>query len=151
MDYDIIIIGSGPAGYVAAIRAGQLGLKTVIIEKKDIGGMCLNWGCIPTKSLIESAKFFNRLNYAVDFGIDGIELNKISFNRKQAKTRATKIINRLTGGTRYLLKKNAVEIIIGEAKINSDKSITVNNRNITAGHIIIATGSYPIDAKANVP
>lgn len=151
MDYDVIIIGSGPAGYVAAIRAGQVGLKTALIEKKQIGGMCLNWGCIPTKSLIESAKFFDRLQKATDFGVDGIDLKKIEFNWLQAKQRAQRIVSKLTKGVEYLLNKNGVEIIIGEARINADKSITVNNRNIEAPHVILATGSYPRDAKLNVP
>ena len=73
MDYDLIIIGAGPAGYVAAIRAGQAGLKTAIIEKKNVGGMCLNWGCIPSKAMLESAKYFSRLSMASDFGVEGID------------------------------------------------------------------------------
>ena len=80
MDYDIIIIGAGPAGYVAAIRAAQVGLKTAIIEKYYIGGMCLNWGCIPTKSLIESARVFEKVKNSEEFGIDGIDKNNLSFN-----------------------------------------------------------------------
>ena len=74
MEYDVIIIGSGPAGYVAGIRAGQVGLKTAVIEKKDVGGMCLNWGCIPSKAIIESAKYYERLSDAADFGIDGVDM-----------------------------------------------------------------------------
>ncbi|MBT3302179.1 MAG: FAD-dependent oxidoreductase, partial [Bacteroidetes bacterium] len=98
MEYDVIIIGSGPAGYVAAIRAGQVGLKTALIEKKHIGGMCLNWGCIPTKALIESGKFYHKLNQAKKFGIDGIDLQEVSFNWENAKKRANTIIKKLTGG-----------------------------------------------------
>ena len=151
MEYDVIIIGSGPAGYVAAIRAGQVGLKTALIEKKHIGGMCLNWGCIPTKALIESGKFYHKLNQAKKFGIDGIDLQEVSFNWENAKKRANTIIKKLTGGVEYLLKKNGIEIIIGEAKITSNNSVSVNNRTIEAKNIIIATGSYPKPINANIP
>ena len=109
--YDLIIIGSGPAGYVAAIRAGQSGLKTAIVEKDKIGGMCLNWGCIPTKSILESAKTLHKVKQAAEFGIEGIDINNLSLNWKKASTRATKIVTKLTRGIEFLLKKNAVEII----------------------------------------
>ncbi|MBL6963612.1 MAG: dihydrolipoyl dehydrogenase [Bacteroidetes bacterium] len=151
MEYDVIIIGSGPAGYVAAIRAGQLGLKTILIEKKQIGGMCLNWGCIPTKSLIESAKFYRRLNQSSKFGIDGIDMKKVSFNWENAKKRANLIVKKLGGGISHLLKKNGVEILIGEACITSQNTVTVNNRNIEGKNMIIATGSYPKPVHKNVP
>ena len=133
MKYDVIIIGSGPAGYVAAIRAGQVGLRTAIVEKENIGGMCLNWGCIPSKSVIESAKLYNKiLKDASKFGIDGIDKKAISFNYNKAVKRANSIVTKLTKGVEFLLKKNGVEIIKGEAEIISGKSITVNNRrNIT--------------------
>ncbi len=80
MDYDLIIVGAGPAGYVAAIRAGQAGLKTALIEKKNVGGMCLNWGCIPSKAMLESAKYFSRLSMAADFGVEGIDVKTLTFN-----------------------------------------------------------------------
>lgn len=143
MKYDLIIIGSGPAGYVAGIRAGQVGLKTAIIEKDAIGGMCLNWGCIPTKALIESAKFYNRLNDAESFGIDGLDMKKIEFNFSNAVKRADKIVNKLTNGVEFLLKKNGVETIIGEAEIVGEKQVSVNNRTLEAENIFIATGSLP--------
>ncbi|MBT3209428.1 MAG: dihydrolipoyl dehydrogenase [Bacteroidetes bacterium] len=143
MKYDIIIIGSGPAGYVAAIRAGQLGLKTAIVEKSEIGGMCLNWGCIPSKSIIESAKLYNKIiKDAAKFGVDGIDKKSISFNFAKATKRANQIVKRLTKGIEFLLKKNGVEIIQGEAEIVSKNSITVNNRNIETENIIISSGSY---------
>ncbi len=151
MEYDVIIIGSGPAGYVAAIRAGQVGLKTALVEKQNIGGMCLNWGCIPSKSIIESAKFFDRLNQAEEFGVDGIDKNKLSFNWDNARKRAKSIAKKLTGGVEYLLKKNGVEVIQGEAKITSQNSISVNNRSIDATNLIIATGSYPSKLEADIP
>jgi dihydrolipoamide dehydrogenase len=143
MKYDLIIIGSGPAGYVAAIRAGQVGLKTAVIEKTHIGGMCLNWGCIPSKALIESAKFYSKLNDAKTFGIEGIDMKNISFSWTNAVTRAENIVDKLTNGVEYLLQKNGVEIIMGVAKIESENQVSVNNRLIEAENIIIATGSIP--------
>lgn len=108
MKYDVIIIGSGPGGYVAAIRVGQIGLKTAIIEKDDIGGMCLNWGCIPTKSIIESAKIFHKMKTVSEFGIDGIDVKTITLNWQKVKKRSERIVRRLTKGVEYLLKKNGV-------------------------------------------
>ena len=143
MEYDLIIIGSGPGGYVSAIRAGQLGMKVLLVEKDKLGGMCLNWGCIPSKSLIESAKKFAGLNDLKKYGIDGIDLKSVSFNWQAAVKKAMANATKLSKGIEFLLKKNAVETIFGEAKINSTNSITVENRNISAKNIIIATGSYP--------
>jgi dihydrolipoamide dehydrogenase len=143
MKYDIVIIGAGPAGYVAAIRAGQVGLKTALVEKKYIGGMCLNWGCIPTKAMIESGKMFARVIGASEFGVDGIDKNQLKFNWEKAKKRSTGIVKKLTGGVEYLLKKNGVDLIMGEAVIHDGKTITVDKRNIECENIIIATGSYP--------
>jgi dihydrolipoamide dehydrogenase len=143
MEYDIVIIGAGPAGYVAAIRAGQLGLKTAIVEKMYMGGMCLNWGCIPTKSLLECAKMFDKVKHADDFGIDGIFEHKISFNWEKAKIRSQGISGKLTAGISYLLKKNGVDIIYGTAKIGNDHTILVDDKKIHSKNIIIATGSKP--------
>ena len=150
MKYDVVIIGAGPAGYVAAIRAGQLGLKVALIEKKYIGGMCLNWGCIPTKALIESAKMFHHIQNGAEFGIDGIDLNQLSFNWDKAKKRATKIVRKLTGGVSFLLKKNGIEVITGDAMIRDNHTLTVDNRAIETDHIIIATGSYPAQVEKPV-
>ena len=149
MEYDIVIIGAGPAGYVAAIRAGQVGLKTAIIEKENVGGMCLNWGCIPTKAIIESAKKFDKIKNAVDFGIDGVDEFALVFNWAKVKDRSTKITKKLTAGVNYLLKKNGVEIITGEAKISADNTVVIDNRSFKAKNILIATGSKPakIDTK----
>jgi len=143
MEYDVIIIGAGPAGYVAGIRAGQVGLKTAIIEKQYIGGMCLNWGCIPTKAILESAKNFDKIKTSAAFGIDGIDLKKISFNWNKAKTRSTTITKKLTAGINFLLKKNGVELIIGTATILPGNSVRVGDTTINAKSIIIATGSKP--------
>ena len=141
--YDIIIIGAGPAGYVAAIRAAQVGLKAIVVEKKYVGGMCLNWGCITTKALIESAKLYNRVKSADNFGIDGIDKKKLSFNWEKAAKRAETIVKRLTKGIDYLFKKNGVELIMGEATITSLTTVSVENRTIEGKYIFIATGSYP--------
>ncbi len=142
--YNVIIIGSGPAGYVAAIRAGQLGLKTAIIEKDKIGGLCLNWGCIPTKALLESARFYHKIKTRADeFGITGISELKLGFDWVKALERAQKVVGILTSGVDYLLKKNGVETINGEAKIISENKISVDNRLLQTETIIIATGAKP--------
>jgi len=143
MDYDLIIIGAGPAGYVAAIRAGQAGLKTAIIEKKNVGGMCLNWGCIPSKAMLESAKYFSRLSMASDFGVEGLDPKKLSFSWEKGVKRSERIVRRLTKGVEFLLKKNNVEIIAGTASLEGEGTVVVDNRNLSAKNIIIATGSYP--------
>ncbi len=143
MDYDLIIIGAGPAGYVAAIRAGQLGLKTAIVEKKHIGGMCLNWGCIPSKTILESAKVYEKTKKLSEFGIDGIDLENISFNWDTVKKRSKKITKKLTAGVNFLLNKNGIEVINGTATIGADKNVYVDGKKITAENIIVATGSKP--------
>ena len=143
MDYDLLIIGAGPAGYVAGIRAGQVGLKTAIIEKDRLGGMCLNWGCIPSKSMLESAKLYARLGNAADFGIDGIERQALSFNWQNALARTRRIVERLGNGIAMLLKKYGVEVISGSAHIASANSVKVERRLISAANIFIATGSRP--------
>ena len=143
MKYNVIIIGSGPAGYVAAIRAGQVGLKTAIVEKNEIGGMCLNWGCIPTKSIIESAKIFHKTKNVSEFGVKGIDKNAITFDWKVAKKRSERIVRRLTKGVEFLLKKNGVDIINGLATIQSENSIIVEKQLYETDNIIIATGSKP--------
>ncbi len=140
--YDLIIIGSGPAGYVAAIRAGQVGLKTAIIEKDVIGGMCLNWGCIPSKSMMESVKLYQRIiKEASRFGIDGIDKKEISFNWNKATKRAESIVKKLTTGVEFLLNKSGVDILIGEAKIITATKILVNNQLLETKNIIISSGS----------
>jgi len=141
--YDVIIIGSGPAGYISAIRASQVGLKTVLIEKEKVGGMCLNWGCIPSKSMIESAKFYKKIKEsAQSFGIEGIDNKNIKFNWNQGILRAEGIVKKLAGGIEFLLNKNKAEIVKGEAFITSANSVSVNNRSLEAKNIIVATGSF---------
>ena len=151
MKYDVIIIGSGPAGYVAAIRAGQIGLKTAIIEKDYIGGMCLNWGCIPTKTIIESAKTFDSIKKASEFGIEGIDVKSVTLNWQKVKKRSERIVRRLTKGVEYLLKKNGVEIIKGTAVIQSENSVIVEKQLFETKNIIIATGSKPKELNNKIP
>jgi len=151
MEYDLIVIGAGPGGYVAAIRAGQTGLKTAIVEKADLGGMCLNWGCIPTKALLESAKKLQVVKNAAEFGVDGIDVKKLSFNWDKAVKRTQRIVKRLTKGVEFLLKKNGVDIIKGTASINMDKSVSVENMLLKTKSIIIATGSKPAPLDLKIP
>jgi dihydrolipoamide dehydrogenase len=142
-EYDLIIIGSGPAGYVAAIRAGQLGMSTAIVEKSSIGGMCLNWGCIPSKTLMESAKLFAKIEKAATFGIDGIDKKALSFNWKKAVGRKDRIVTRLVKGVEFLIKKNGIDTITGEGRITGADSVGVGEDEYSAKNILVATGSRP--------
>jgi dihydrolipoamide dehydrogenase len=151
MKYDVAIIGAGPGGYVAAIRAGQTGLKTVLAEKENIGGMCLNWGCIPTKAMLESAKRFTQAKEADKFGVGGIDKKKLFFDWSAALKRAERITRKLTKGVEFLLTKNGVEIIKGSAVIESAKSVSAENRLLEAENIIIATGSRPSPLPESIP
>lgn len=143
MKYDIIILGAGPAGYTAAIRAGQLGLKTAIIDKYAIGGMCVHWGCIPMKTMLESAQLFIKIKQAEMMGISNIPSDKAFLNWKRLTNRAKEISTRYRDEILNLLATNEVAIYEGEAVINADRSITVGNSNLEANHIIIATGTQP--------
>lgn len=143
MIYNLIIIGSGPAGYVAAIKAGQRGLKTLVIDKKYVGGMCLNWGCIPTKSILESAKMLQKVRSAADFGISGIDTATLSFDWQQAVKRTQQIVSKLSRGIEFLWKKNGVEFLKAEAKILSPTQVEADKRVFETKNILIATGSRP--------
>ncbi|AFC75389.1 dihydrolipoyl dehydrogenase [Rickettsia parkeri str. Tate's Hell] len=137
--YDVAVIGGGPGGYVAAIRAAQLKKKVVLIEKEHLGGVCLNWGCIPTKSLLKSAEVFEYIKHAKDYGIDakGAEINI-----KKIVARSREISNKLAGGVKLLLKKNKVTVIDGVASLAGNKVININDKpTVKAGNIIIATGA----------
>src|ERR1043165_7495860 len=113
MNYDIIVIGSGPGGYVAAIRAAQLGFKTAIIEKENLGGICLNWGCIPTKALLKSAQVFEYLKHAGDYGIDA---SNFSADFSAVIKRSRGVADGMSKGIQFLMKKNKIEVIMGTAK-----------------------------------
>ena len=150
--FDIIIIGSGPGGYVAAIRAAQLGFKTAIVERDHLGGICLNWGCIPTKALLRSAEIFHYMQHAKDYGLSA---GNVSFDAKAIVQRSRNVAKRLNDGVGFLMKKNKVAVIWGEAAIDAPGKITVKASKIEAPkgalapgsyqakHIIIATGARP--------
>ncbi|MGX7590886.1 dihydrolipoyl dehydrogenase [Candidatus Karelsulcia muelleri] len=144
MHFDLIVIGSGPAGYVAAIRAAQLGLKTAIVEKKELGGICLNWGCIPTKSLLKSANLFKLCKNSNQFGI---KVQKVELKLEKILDRSRKIVEELQKGVEFLIKKNDIKLIYGTAKICKENTITVKNKNnikkYQFSNLIIATGAKP--------
>ncbi len=150
--FDIIIIGSGPGGYVTAIRAAQLGFKTAIIEKSYLGGICLNWGCIPTKALLRSAEIFHYMQHAKDYGLFA---EKAGYDAKAVVQRSRAVSKRLNDGVGFLMKKNKVTVIWGEAVIDAPGKITVKKSAVEAPkgalaegayqakHIILATGARP--------
>lgn len=142
MNYDIIVIGSGPGGYVTAIRASQLGFKTAIIEKESLGGICLNWGCIPTKALLKSAQVYEYLNHAKDYGISAENI-KADFNSVVKRSRD--VAEGMSKGVQFLMKKNKIDVIMGTAKVKSGKKVevTADGKATTyeGKHIIIATGA----------
>nr|WP_183557709.1 dihydrolipoyl dehydrogenase [Mucilaginibacter sp. SP1R1]MBB6148078.1 dihydrolipoamide dehydrogenase [Mucilaginibacter sp. SP1R1] len=143
MDYDLIVIGSGPGGYVAAIRASQLGLKTAIIEKESLGGICLNWGCIPTKALLKSAQVFEYLNHAADYGININGAGEVNFDAVVKRSRG--VADGMSKGVQFLMKKNKIDVVVGFGKLKSKGVVEVkandgSTKQITAKNIIIATG-----------
>ena len=145
--YDVIIIGSGPGGYVAAIRASQLGLNTAVIEKDKLGGICLNWGCIPTKSLLKNAYVLDLVKNASKYGI---EISSFKVNWTKVVKRSRNIAKRLSKGIEYLMKKNKIDYIPGTAILKDSNSISIKQSNgknkvITSHHIIIATGTKQRD------
>jgi dihydrolipoamide dehydrogenase len=143
MNYDIIVIGSGPGGYVTAIRASQLGFKTAIIEKESLGGICLNWGCIPTKALLKSAQVFEYLKHAGEYGIHA---ENVSANFDGVVKRSRDVADGMSKGVQFLMKKNKIDVIMGMAKVKPGKKVEVSGADgkastYTASHIIIATGA----------
>lgn len=141
MDYDVIVIGSGPGGYVAAIRASQLGLKTAVVEKESLGGICLNWGCIPTKALLKSAQVFEYLNHAADYGIK-VNGGEIDFEAVVKRSRG--VADGMSKGVQFLMKKNKIDVLVGFGKLKGKGQVEVSNegaaKTYTAKHIILATG-----------
>src|SRR5687767_8447571 len=155
MAYDVVVIGSGPGGYVAAIRASQLGLKAAIIERESLGGICLNWGCIPTKALLKSAQVYEYIKHAADFGIEAT--GKHNFGAVVKRSRG--VADKMSKGIQFLMRKNKIDVVMGTAKLTGKGKIEVTgadnkNQTVEAKHIIIATGgrsrqlpSMPIDGK----
>ena len=143
MNYDVIVLGSGPGGYVTAIRASQLGLKTAVIEKESLGGVCLNWGCIPTKALLKSANVYEYINHAEDYGIK-VSSHKADFNAVVKRSRT--VAEKMSGGVQFLMKKNKIDVIMGTGKVIPGKQIEVTDEKgktttYSANQIIIATGA----------
>src|SRR5947207_1550969 len=150
--FDVIIIGSGPGGYVTAIRSAQLGFKTAIVERAYLGGICLNWGCIPTKALLRSAEIFHYLAHAKDYGLTA---GNVSYDARAVVKRSRAVAKRLNDGVGFLMKKNKVAVIWGEASIEAPDKVTVKASRseapkgalgegaYQAKHIIIATGARP--------
>ena len=153
-DYDLVVLGAGPGGYVAAIRAGQLGMKTAVVERDNVGGVCLNWGCIPSKALLRNAEVLDLVRGADEFGISFDNL-RVDFGK--AIDRSRQIVSRLTRGVEMLLRKNGVELIEGEATMLDRGTVRVEaaGRTLTASNVIIATGArerelsnIPVDREA---
>ncbi|CAI8200911.1 MAG: Dihydrolipoyl dehydrogenase [Cryomorphaceae bacterium] len=142
MNYDVIVLGSGPGGYVSAIRASQLGLKVAVIEKESLGGICLNWGCIPTKALLKSAQVFEYINHAEDYGITVKDANA---DFPAIIKRSRDVADGMSSGIAYLLKKNKVEVIYGFGKVKPGNKVAVTvdgkSTDYSAKNIIIATGA----------
>jgi dihydrolipoamide dehydrogenase len=143
MNYDLVVIGSGPGGYVAAIRASQLGMKTAIIEKAEMGGVCLNWGCIPTKALLKSAQVFEYIKHAADYGIN---VSGAEHDFAAVVKRSRGVADNMSKGIAFLMKKNKIEIITGHGKLLAPGKIEVSTnegtkKTVEAKHIILATGA----------
>lgn len=141
--FDVIIVGGGPGGYVAAIKGGQLGLKIAVVEKDNVGGVCLNWGCIPTKTLLKSAKVFETFKHAKDYGID-VLADAFKINFPDMIKRKDSVVKRLTGGVAGLLKKNGVTLLKGYGEVTSPTTVKVGDETYEAKNIILATGATPI-------
>ena len=136
--YDVIVLGSGPGGYVTAIRASQLGLKTAVIEKESLGGVCLNWGCIPTKALLKSAQVFEYLKHADDYGLTVKEFDK---DFDAVVNRSRNVADGMSKGVQFLMKKNKIDVISGYGTLKPGKKVDVDGTEYSAKHIIIATGA----------
>ena len=136
--YDVIVLGSGPGGYVTAIRASQLGLKTAVIEKESLGGVCLNWGCIPTKALLKSAQVFEYLKHADDYGLTVKEFDK---DFDAVVNRSRNVADGMSKGVQFLMKKNKIDVISGYGTLKPGKKVDVDGTEYSADHIVIATGA----------
>lgn len=143
-EYDVLILGAGPGGYVAAIKAAQMGAKTAVVEAKDIGGVCLNVGCIPTKTLLKSAKVYGNIMNAEKYGIDIKDKGVVSVNVDAMVKRKNQAVKRLTGGVKMLLEKNGVDIYKGFGEVVDKNTIKVNDEVLSTKNLIIATGSSPM-------
>jgi dihydrolipoamide dehydrogenase len=139
--FDLVVIGSGPGGYVTAIRASQLGLKTAIVERSELGGICLNWGCIPTKALLKTAEVYETLDHLKDYGLS---VQGRAFDFDAVVQRSRKVAAQLNAGVAFLMKKHKIEVIEGSARLEKGAAaptVVVGSRKITARHVILATGA----------
>src|SRR6476661_3382447 len=146
-NYDVIVLGSGPGGYVAAIRAAQLGLKTAIVERENLGGICLNWGCIPTKALLRTAEVFHYMQHAEAYGLSN---QSPSFDLAKVVARSRAVAKQLNQGVAHLMKKNKITVVMGEGKLTGKAKLSVSGADgksteLTAKHIIVATGARARD------
>ena len=141
-NFDLIVIGAGPGGYVAAIRAAQLGMNVVVVERENLGGICLNWGCIPTKAMLRSSEVFHLMHRAKEFGLS---VEKVSYDLDAVVKRSRGVAKQMEGGVKHLLKKNKVTVIMGEATIPAKGKVTVKTETgteeLTAKNIVLATGA----------
>ncbi|MFW6348027.1 MAG: dihydrolipoyl dehydrogenase [Cyclonatronaceae bacterium] len=143
-EYDVVVIGTGPGGYVAAIRASQLGFKTAVVEKRHLGGVCLNIGCIPTKALLKSAETFETINHAGSYGLE-VEQAKVNFPKVIKRSRG--VANKMSKGVQFLMKANKIDVLRGKGKLAGNKEVQILDDNeqetdrVTGKHIIIATGA----------
>lgn len=142
MNYDLIVIGSGPGGYVTAIRASQLGLKTAVVERESLGGICLNWGCIPTKALLKSAQVFEYINHAADYGI---KTSEATADFAAVIKRSRDVAEGMSKGVQFLMKKNKIDVIMGSGKVKPGNKVEIKaadgtQKELTAKNIILATG-----------
>lgn len=140
MNYDLIVIGGGPTGYVAAERAGERGLKALVIEHKELGGVCLNEGCIPSKTMLNSAKIFHYASHGESYGVHA---HDVTFDLAQVNQRKAKVIKTLRQGVAGLMKRNQVEVIHGSATLVTGPKVEVNGQTYEANNILVATGSSP--------
>src|SRR5580658_10165975 len=141
--YDLVILGGGPGGYVAAIRAAQLGMKTCVVEREHLGGICLNWGCIPTKALLRTAEIMHLMHHAGDFGL---KAENIGFDAQKVVARSRAVAKQLSNGVGFLMRKNKVTVVMGEGKLAGKGKVAVTKdgksvADIEAKHIILATGA----------
>ncbi len=140
--YDLVVVGTGPGGYVAAIRASQLGMKTAVVERSELGGICLNWGCIPTKALLRTSEIYDHLQHLDEFGLSA---DNISFDIQKVVKRSRKVAGQLSSGISFLMKKNKIDVIVGTAKLAGKGKLSVDNdgktQDVIAKHIVLATGA----------
>src|ERR1017187_1593452 len=137
--FDVIIIGGGPGGYVCAIRCGQLGLKTAVVERENLGGICLNWGCIPTKALLRSSEIFHYMQHAKDYGL---KADNVGYDAAAVVARSRAISKRLNDGVGFLMKKNKVSVIWGDAFIDAPGKVTVKASKNEAPKGALPPGAY---------